>query len=151
LASAGRGLDARDTLTLALSHKGRGDLSLAIHTWLRVANLAATVWIPAFAGMTGAKWLAVGWARRLAAAGRGLDARDTLTLALSHKGRGDLSLAIHTWFRVANLAATIWIPAFAGMTGAKEKGSAGWYSRLVSDSGLGRPPLDSRFRGNHGR
>ena len=44
---------ARDTLTLALSRKGRGDLSLALRAWLRVAVLIATVWIPAFAGMTG--------------------------------------------------------------------------------------------------
>ena len=35
-----------------------------------------------------------------AAAGRGLGARDTLTLALSHEGRGDLSLAIHAWFGI---------------------------------------------------
>jgi len=51
------------------------------------------------------------------AGGRKLDARDTLTLALSHKRREDLSLAIHAWFRVAGLATTFWIPAFAGMTG----------------------------------
>ena len=29
--AAGRGLDARDTLTLALSHEGRGDPPTAIH------------------------------------------------------------------------------------------------------------------------
>ena len=60
MAAAGRGLGARDTLILAFSHKGRRDLSTAIRTWFRVANLAAAIWIPAFAGMTGAKWLAVG-------------------------------------------------------------------------------------------
>ena len=32
--AAERGLDARDTLTLALSHKGRGDLPLAILAWV---------------------------------------------------------------------------------------------------------------------
>jgi len=100
--------------------------------------------------MTGAKWLAASGARRLAAAGRGLDARDTLILAFSHEGRRDPLAAIRTWFRVANLAATLWIPAFAGMTDAKEKGSVGCCSYLISDSGLGRPHLDSRFRGNDG-
>ena len=38
------------------------------------------------------------------AAGRGLDARDTLTLALSHKGRGDPLTAIRTWFRMTGLS-----------------------------------------------
>jgi len=37
------------------------------------------------------------------AAGRGLDARDTLTLALSHEGRGDPLTAIRAWFRAASL------------------------------------------------
>ena len=32
---------------------------------------------------------------------RGLSARDTLALALSHEGRGDLLSAIHAWFRFA--------------------------------------------------
>ena len=53
LACRQRGLDARDTLILAFSHQGRRDLSLAILDWLHVARLASTLWIPAFAGMTG--------------------------------------------------------------------------------------------------
>ena len=91
----------RDTLILTFSHEGKRDLSTAIRTWFRVANLAATIWIPAFAGMTGAELLAVGWARRLTAAGRGLGARDTLILTFSHEGRRDLSTAVRAWFRLA--------------------------------------------------
>ena len=34
-----RGLSARDTLTLALSRKGRGDSLASIHAWLRAAGL----------------------------------------------------------------------------------------------------------------
>ena len=60
----------------------------------------------------------------LACRRRGLDARDTLILAFSRKGRRDLSLAIRTWFRVAGLIATVWIPAFAGMTGDDMSGGA---------------------------
>ncbi len=41
------------TLTLALSHQGRGDTLVGIRAWLRVACLVG-LWIPAFAGMTGA-------------------------------------------------------------------------------------------------
>ena len=46
-------------------------------------------------------------------------ARLTLTLALSRKGRGDPLATICTWFRMAGLAAAVWIPAFAGMTEGK--------------------------------
>ena len=46
-------------------------------------------------------------------------ARVTLTLALSHEGRGDPPASIRAWFRGAGLASTVRIPAFAGMTGAK--------------------------------
>ena len=35
---------------------------------------------------------------------------DTLTLALSHQGRGDLSVAIRAWFAVAKLAALSGFP-----------------------------------------
>ena len=38
------------------------------------------------------------------AAGRGLDARDTLILAFSHKGRRDPLVAIRTWFRMTGLS-----------------------------------------------
>ena len=41
----------------------------------------------------------------------------------AHQGRGDLSLAIRAWFRMAGLAATVWIPAFAGMA-EREAGMA---------------------------
>ena len=43
-------------------------------------------------------------------------ARLTLTLALSHQGRGDSLDSIRAWFRLVILVA-FWIPAFAGMTG----------------------------------
>jgi len=79
LLAAGRGLDARDTLTLALSHEGRGDPLAGLGAWFRMAGLLA--------------------------AGRGLDARDTLTLALSHEGRGDPLVGIWGWFRMAGLLA----------------------------------------------
>ena len=49
-------------------------------------------------------------------------ARRALILAFSHKGRRDPLAAICTWFRVTGLAATFWIPAFAGMTGWGLKG-----------------------------
>ena len=39
--AAGRGLDARGALTLALSHKGRGDPPFALGAWLRMANSLA--------------------------------------------------------------------------------------------------------------
>ena len=39
---AGRGLSARDTLTLALSHKGRGDPLASIHAWLRLTCCLAS-------------------------------------------------------------------------------------------------------------
>ena len=64
---------------------------------------------------------------------------DTLTLTLSHQGRGDSLTALGAWFRwtcssrergsaggesgLASLtigAASFWIPAFAGMTGGTE-------------------------------
>ena len=91
-------------------------------------------------------------AQRRACRRRGLDARDTLILAFSHKGRRDPLTAVRTWFQMAGLAATVWIPAFAGMTEVeiREKGSADCHSRLISDGGLGYNRLDSRFRGNGG-
>ena len=55
------------------------------------------------------------WERGRPAGGAAL-ARVTLTLALSHKGRGDPPAALGAWFRMAGLAASDWIPAFAGMT-----------------------------------
>ena len=51
------------------------------------------------------------------AGGAALARGDTLILAFSHKGRRDPLTAICTWFRMAGLVATLWIPAFAGMTG----------------------------------
>ena len=52
-----------------------------------------------------------------------------------------MSLAIRTWFRVANLASTLWIPAFAGMTGWRRgSGFADCDSCLISGGGLGSPP-----------
>ena len=45
-----------DTLALALSHKGRGDLLVAIRAWLNVTGMVAILWIPAFAGMTGSEF-----------------------------------------------------------------------------------------------
>ena len=59
-------------------------------------------------------WLA--WERGRLAGGAALE-RVTLALALSHEGRGDPLVGICAWFRVAGLAATVWIPACAGMTG----------------------------------
>ena len=50
------------------------------------------------------------------ALGRGLDARDTLILAFSHEGRRDPLVADCAWFCMEVLAASVWIPAFAGMT-----------------------------------
>ena len=52
----------------------------------------------------------------MAAAGRGLDARDTLILTFSHEGRRDPLAGIRAWFQMAGLGKTLWIPAFAGMT-----------------------------------
>ena len=46
------------------------------------------------------------------------DGADTLNLTFSHQGRRDLPLAVRAWFLVAKLVAPLWIPAFAGMTGA---------------------------------
>ena len=48
----------------------------------------------------------------------GVFARVTLTLALSHEGRGDPLAALGAWFRLAVLVG-FWIPAFAGMTGGR--------------------------------
>ena len=39
--AAGRGLDARDTLTLTLSHEGREDPPFALGAWRRMANSLA--------------------------------------------------------------------------------------------------------------
>ena len=60
-----------------------------------MANLAAILWIPDFAGMTG-----------------------------EGKGEEDPLAALGAWFQAAGLAAAIWIPDFAGMTGEgkREKG-----------------------------
>ena len=58
---------------------------------------------------------------RLLALGRGLDARDTLILAFSRKGRRDPLVADCTWFCVEVLAAIVWIPAFAGMTRGRNR------------------------------
>ena len=77
---------------------------------------------------------------------------------------GDPPASIRAWFRMAGLAATVRIPAFAGMTGkdagmagaspgaraSRPQGRARARSRLVSDGGLGCSHLDSRFRGNDG-
>ena len=103
--------------TLALSHEGRGDPLAAVCTWFRAAGLAEIVWIPAFAGM--AEGERAGWERGRPARRAALARGGALTLALSHEGRGDPLAAVCTWFRAAGLAATVWIPAFAGMTGAK--------------------------------
>ena len=51
-------------------------------------------------------------------------ARRTLILAFSRKGRRDPLTAICTWFRMAGLIATLWIPAFAGMTVKKSAAMA---------------------------
>jgi len=66
--AARRGLDARDTLTLALSREGRGDLLSAILGWF--------------------------WERGRLARKAALEARRTLALALSHEGRGDLIVVL---------------------------------------------------------
>jgi len=86
-----------------------------------MASLTAIVWIPAFAGMTGANtnfetypyrrrepliairvvWFRTGWL----AGGRGLGARGTLILAFSRKGIRDPLAAIRAlWFRMGWLA-----------------------------------------------
>ena len=58
-----------------------------------MARLFADLWIPAFAGMGERAANGGAWERgRLA---RNALARVTLILAFSHKGRRDLSLAIH--------------------------------------------------------
>ena len=46
------------TLTLALSHQGRGDLLVGISDWFQATGLIGDLWIPAFAGMTGRFWAA---------------------------------------------------------------------------------------------
>ena len=56
------------------------------------------------------------WERGRLARNAALARADTLILAFSHKGRRDPLVAIRTWFRVSGLIATLWIPAFAGMT-----------------------------------
>ena len=75
--------------------------------------------------------MSAGVPARNAALGRG----GALILAFSHEGRMDPLVARGAWFRVAGLAASVWIPAFAGMTGGRrrEKGSAGCTRRLISD------------------
>ena len=50
---------------------------------------------------------------------------DTLILAFSHEGRRDPLAVRGAWFRVEILAASDWIPAFAGMTGGEEAGMTG--------------------------
>ena len=61
--------------------------------------------------MGDAKILILTKARGTAPGGAG-----TLTLALSHQGRGDALVPIRAWHPVAGLVARLWIPAFAGMT-----------------------------------
>ena len=73
--------------------------------------------IPAKAGIQTADAAAL-WERGRPAGGAALT-RVTLTLALSHKWRGDPPVGIRAWFRMAGLDAILWIPAFAGMTGEK--------------------------------
>jgi len=66
-----------------------------------MAGLIVALWIPAFAGMTGdAGGEEDARASSLAAAAlaRGV----TLTLALSHEGRGDPPAGRDAWFRAAN-------------------------------------------------
>ena len=67
--------------------------------------------------MQGRVWLS--WERGRPARNAALARGDTLILAFSHKGRRDPPAAVRTWFRVARLTATLWIPAFAGMTGER--------------------------------
>ena len=100
---------------------------------LAASRTAFAVWIPAFAGMTGEKAgmagrkgedSGVGLASPGAPASRRRSracARRTLILAFSHEGRRDPLLVICAWFRVAGLVATVWIPAFAGMTGRRKR------------------------------
>ena len=116
---------AHDTLILAFSHEGRRDPPAAGGAWFRVARLGCKHLDSRFRGNDGGKWEkgSAGGARRLVSGGgigcrrRGLDARDTLILAFSHEGRRDPMSARGAWFWVAGLVASIWIPAFAGMTG----------------------------------
>ena len=72
-----------------------------------MAGLAATVWIPTFAGMTGDEE----GARASPPAKPRL--RVTLTLALSHKGRGDPLATLNAWFRGDGLFAAPSLRAFA--------------------------------------
>ena len=52
---------------------------------------------------------------------------------------------------MADLAASDWIPAFAGMTGAKtNKGSAGWYLYLISEADLAASDWIPAFAGMTG-
>ena len=78
-------------------------------------------------------FIGVGWL----AAGRGLDARDTPILAFPHEWGRDLSFAVHSWFWVANLDSTVWIPAFAGMTGRRASVERG-RERFVRKAALAR-------------
>ena len=121
-----------DTLILAFSHKGRRDPLVGIWAWFRAAGLAAGVWIPAFAGMTGGR---AGWERGRPARNAALARGDTLILAFSHKGRRDPLVGIWAWFRAAGLAAGVWIPAFAGMMGGERAGMTGAAGGHVRDSG----------------
>ena len=52
LGAADAGLTPATTLILAFSRQGRRDPLAGGGAWFRVAGLAASLWIPAFAGMT---------------------------------------------------------------------------------------------------
>ena len=56
MASNPRGIapNGANTLILAFSHQGRRDTLAGIWDWLLVAISVGKLWIPAFAGMTGA-------------------------------------------------------------------------------------------------
>ena len=104
--------------------KGEGIRRLGFVLAFVWRGLAAIIWIPAFAGMTGGEWEkgSADCARRLVSGGwvvhglldsrfRGNDG--------GRKRRRDPLTALGAWFRAAGLFADFWIPAFAGMTGGE--------------------------------
>ena len=104
---------ARRTLILAFSHKGRRDPLAAVCTWFRVAGLAV-------------------WERGRPARNAALARGDTLILAFSRKGRRDPLAADCAWFCVKVLAASVWIPAFAGMTRGRNRE---WRGEKIGNGG----------------
>ena len=65
--------------------------------------------------------------------------RRARALALFHKRSGDAPAVVRAWFRMAGLAASDWIPAFAGMTGqwaGMTRRRREWRARIGGDGAV---------------